>query len=108
LLHKVDPILLNIINSNYDLMPQNINVNKSAKQFTVLDAISRTIEDADKITNVMKMNNAEVELFKMTLCFRDRFLSNKKRVFMPKGLSAHSSVFNLSGSSRWEALRFDS
>ncbi len=78
-------------------MSESINVNKSAKQFVVLDAISRRIEDADKLTRVIKVNNAEFELFKMTLYFKDRFFSNKRRVFMRKRLIAHSSAFNLNG-----------
>jgi hypothetical protein len=78
-------------------MSESINVNESTKQFMVLDAISRRIEDADKLTRVIKVNNAEFELFKMTLYFKDRFFSNKRRVFMRKRLSAHSSAFNLNG-----------
>jgi hypothetical protein len=52
-------------------MSESINVNNSAKQVMVLDAISRRIEEADKITRIMKVNNAEVELFKRVLFFRD-------------------------------------
>jgi hypothetical protein len=84
-------------------MSESINANKSAKQFIVLDTISRTIKDTYKIykiVRVMKMNIAEAELFKMTQYFRDRYLSNKRRVFMSKELSAHSSAFNLSGNGR--------
>lgn len=78
-------------------MYESINVNKSAKKFMVLDAITRRIEDASKITRIMKVNTAELELFKMTLYFRDRFFSNKRRVFVPRGLGVHSFAFNLSG-----------
>ena len=81
-------------------MSESINVNNSAKQFKVLDTISRTIKDAYKIARVMKRNNTNAELFKMTLYFKDRYLSNKTRVFKPKELSAHSSAFNLNGSGR--------
>ncbi len=77
-------------------MSESINVRKSAKQFMVLDAVSRRIEDVDKLTRVIKVNNAEFELFKMTLYFKDPFFSNKRRVFMRKRLGAHSSAFNLS------------
>ena len=78
-------------------MYESINVNKSAKKFMVLDAIKWRIEDASKITRIMKVNTAEFELFKMTLYFRDRFFSNMRRVFVPRGLGLHSFAFNLSG-----------
>lgn len=81
-------------------MSESINVNKSAKQFLVLDTISRTIKDAYKIARVMKRNNTDAELFKMTLYFKDRYLSNKTRVFMSKKLNAYSSASNLNGSGR--------
>ena len=80
-------------------MSESINVKKRAKHFMVFDAISRRIEDVGKITRVIKVNNAEVELFNRTLYFRDWFFSNKRRVFAPKGLAVHSSVFSLSGGS---------
>jgi hypothetical protein len=88
-------------------MSESINVNKSAKQVIVLNAISRRIEEDDKITRIMKVNNAEVELFMRVLFFRDRYFSNKRRVFMPKELNSHSSAFNLSGGHKKEAWRFD-
>lgn len=78
-------------------MSESINVRKSAKNFMVFDTISRRIEDVGKITRVIKVNDAEVELFNGTLYFRDRLFSNKRRVFAPKGLGAHSSAFNLCG-----------
>jgi hypothetical protein len=79
------------------VISESINVKRSAKQFMMFDAISRRIEDVGKITRVIKVNNAEVELFNRTLYFRDWFFSNKRRVFAPKGLGVHSSVFSLSG-----------
>lgn len=81
-------------------MSESINVRKSAKNFMVFDTISRRIEDVSKITRVIKVNDAEVELFNGTLYFRDRLFSNKRRVFAPKGLGAHSSAFNLCGGRR--------
>lgn len=63
----------------------------------MFDAISRRIEDVGKVTRVIKVNDAEVELFNGTLYFRDRLFSNKRRVFALKGLGIHSSAFNLSG-----------
>jgi hypothetical protein len=81
-------------------MYESINVKKGAKHFRVFDAISRRIEDVGKITRVIKVNNAEVELFNRTLHFRDRLFSNKRRVFAPRGLGIHSSAFKLSGGRR--------
>lgn len=80
-------------------MSESINVNKIAKHFMVLDVISSRIEDADKIIRITNMNknNSDAKLFKVALYFRDRFLPNKRRVFMPRGLSStHSCAFNLS------------
>jgi len=51
-------------------MSESINVKKSAKHFMVFDAISRRIEDVGKITRVIKVNNAEHELFNRTLVFQ--------------------------------------
>lgn len=67
----------------------------------VLDVISRRIEYADKIIRTMKMNNSEAaESFKAGSYFSYQFLPNKRRVFMPKGVSANSSAFNISVGSR--------
>ncbi len=67
------------------MVSESINVKKSAKQTMVFDAISRRIEDVGKIARIIKMSNAaEVELFDRTLYFRDRIISNKRRVFAPK------------------------
>jgi hypothetical protein len=82
-------------------MSESININESAKQFIMLDVISRRIEDADKIIRTMKMNNSEAaESFKAGSYFSYQFLPNKRRVFMPKGVSADSSAFNISVGSR--------
>jgi hypothetical protein len=81
-------------------MSESIKVNKSTKQFMALDVISSGIEDADNIIRIMLMNNSEVELFKAGSYFSYQFLPNKRKVFMPKGISADSSVFNLSIGSR--------
>jgi hypothetical protein len=82
-------------------MSESININESARQFMVLDVISRRIEDADKIKRTMKMNNAEAaEPFKAVSYFSYHFLPNKERVFMPKGVNADSSAFKLSVGSR--------
>ncbi|MDP8888463.1 MAG: hypothetical protein M3M89_02390 [Thermoproteota archaeon] len=90
-------------------MSESINVNKSIKQFMVLDVISRRIEDADRIVRIMKMNNSEVESFKAGPYFSYQFLPNKIRVFMPKGVSADSSAFNFSVVAvKGVTLRFDS
>jgi hypothetical protein len=102
-------ILLNIINSNYYLMSERININEITRQFMVLDVISRRIEDADKINRTMKMNNAEAaESFKAGSYFSYHFLPKKRRVFMPKGVNADSSAFNLSVGSRRGDYNIDS
>jgi hypothetical protein len=83
------------------------NINESAGQFMVQDVISRRIEDADKRT--MKMNNAEAtESFRAVSFLSYHFLPNKRRVFMPKGVSADSSAFNLGVDSQGVTLIFDS
>jgi hypothetical protein len=77
------------------------NINESTRQFMVLDVTSRRIEDADKIKRTMKMNNAEAaESFIGVSYFNYHFLPNKRRVFMPKGVSEDSSTFNLVVGSR--------
>jgi hypothetical protein len=72
------------------------NINESSGQFMVQDVISRRIEDADKIKRTMKINNAEAtESFRAVSFLSYHFLPNKRRVLMPKGVSADSSAFNL-------------
>ena len=85
-------------------MSESINTNESIRHFMVLDVVSRRIEDVDKIKRTMKMKNAEAaESFKAGSYFRYYFLLNKRRVFVPKGVSADSSALNLSvGSQRSE------
>jgi hypothetical protein len=72
-------------------MSGSINVNKSTKQLIALDAISRpTKEGADNIARTMRTNSrGEEGRFKITLCFRDQFLSNKRKHRMSKRLGAH-------------------
>ena len=78
-------------------MSESINANEGTGHFTVLDMISRRIEDADKIKRTMKMNNAEVaESFKGVSFLSYHFSPNKRRILMPKGVSADASAFNLS------------
>lgn len=91
-------------------MSDSININESAKQFMVLDVISRRIEHADKIKRTMKMNNnaKAAESLKAGSCFRYDFLPKERRVFMPKRVSADSFAFNLSVCSRRVTLIFDS
>ena len=82
-------------------MSESNNTNEGAGQFTVLDVISRRIEDPDKIKRTLKMNNAEIaESFAADSFLSYHFLPNKRRVFMPKGVSADSFTFNLSIRSR--------
>jgi hypothetical protein len=82
-------------------MSESINIDESVRRIMVQDVISRRIEDADKIKRTMKMNNAEsAESFRAVSFLSYHFLPNKRRVFMPKGVSADSSAFNLSVDSR--------
>jgi hypothetical protein len=78
-------------------MSESINANEGTGQFTVLDIISRRMEDADKIKRTMKMNNAGAAgSFKGVSFLSYHFSPNKRRIFMPKGVSADESAFNLS------------
>ena len=78
-------------------MSESINANEGTGQFTVLDIISRRMEDADKIKRTGKMNNAEAAgSFKGVSFLSYHFSPNKRRIFMPKGVSADESAFNLS------------
>jgi hypothetical protein len=82
-------------------MSESINANEVTGQFTALGMISRRIEDDDKIKITMKTNNAEAaESFRGVSFLSYHFSPNKRRIFMPKGLGADSSAFNLSVDSR--------
>ena len=82
-------------------MSESINANEGTAQFTVLDIISRRMEDADKIKRTMKMNNAGAAGSVKGVSFLSyHFSPNKRRIFMPKGVSADESAFNLSVESR--------
>ena len=83
-------------------MSERINANGGTGQFAVLEMISRRIEDDNKIKITMKMNNAETaESFKGVSFLSYYFSPNKRRIFMPKGVSAYSTAINLSvGSQR--------
>ena len=90
-------------------MSESINMNESARQFMLFDVILRRIEDADKIKRTMKVSNAEAaESFKAGSYFGYYFLPNKRRVFMPKGVSADTSTFNLALAVQEVTLIFDS
>ena len=78
-------------------MSESINANEGTGGFTVLEMISRRIEDTDKIKTTIKMNNAKAaESFKGVSFLGYHFSTNKRRIFMPKGVSADESAFNLS------------
>jgi hypothetical protein len=78
-------------------MSESIHANERTRQFTVPDMISRRIEDADKIKRTVKMNNAEAAgSFKGVSFLSYHFSPNKRRIFMPKGVSSDESAFNLS------------
>jgi hypothetical protein len=86
-------------------MSESNNTNEGAGQFTVLDVISRRIEDPDKIKRIENMSNAEAaESFKAVSFLIYYFLLNKRRVFMSKRLSQDSSAFNLSVNNRREGF----
>jgi hypothetical protein len=86
-------------------MSESNNTNEGAGQFTVLDVISRRIEDPDKIKRIENMSNAEAaESFKAVSFLSYHFLPNKRRVFMSKRLSQDSSAFNLSVNNRREGF----
>lgn len=86
-------------------MSESNNTNEGAGQFTVLDVISRRIEDPDKIKRIENMSNAEAaESFKADSFLSYHFLPNKRRVFVSKGVSAGSSAFNLSVNNRREGF----
>ena len=78
-------------------MSESINANEGTGGFTVLEMISRRIEDTDKIKTTINMNNAKAaESFKGVSFLGCHFSTNKRRIFMPKGVSADESAFNLS------------
>jgi hypothetical protein len=61
-------------------MSESINANEGTGQFTVLDIISRRMEEADKIKRTMKMNNARAAgSFKGVSFFKLSFLAEQKK-----------------------------
>jgi hypothetical protein len=83
-------------------MSECINIEGSAGQFTLLDVILRRLGVGDKSKRTVHMSNAEAtESLKTVSYFSYHFLPNKRRrVFMRKGLSGDSAIFNLSIDSR--------
>lgn len=70
-------------------MSESNNTNEGVGQFTVLDVISRRIEDADKIKRTLKMNNAETaESFKADSIFKLSFLAEQKKSFYVKTIKS--------------------
>ena len=78
-------------------MSERINTNGGTGQFTVLEMISRRIEDDDKIKRTKKMNNAETAESSKGVSFLSYYFSpNKIRIFMPKGVNKCRFICNQS------------
>ena len=62
-------------------MSSEVNIRESPNHFIVLDAISRGINNVDKISRVSKLNKSEVELIVNDLVFQRLVMMNEKRGF---------------------------
>lgn len=62
-------------------MSSEVNIRESPNHFIVLDAISRGINNIDKISNVSKIPKTEVELIVNDLVFQRLITINEKRGF---------------------------
>ena len=60
----------------------NINVNKSAIQLMVFNPVSRSIRDADNIGRTIRVENAGVELFRISSYFNKRFFSTNRGILV--------------------------
>ena len=69
-------------------MSENIKVVESPKHFVVLDAISRGVEDADKIAKVTKTNKAEVEMILNDLSAQRLIIVEQKKGLFGKKFQA--------------------
>jgi hypothetical protein len=63
-------------------MSNEVNIDHSPNHFIVLDAISRGINNIDKISRVSKLSKAEVELIVNDLIFQRLVIRNEKRGFL--------------------------
>jgi hypothetical protein len=78
--------LLNKFNSYFNRMSESINVNESSKHFLLLDAISREIEDTGKMSKVMKIDKAEVEIVLNGLTFQRLIIVEQKKGLFAKNV----------------------
>jgi DNA-binding MarR family transcriptional regulator len=69
-------------------MSDNIKVIESPKHFTVLDAISRGVEDSGKIAKVTKIDKAEVEMVLNDLAVQRLVTIEQKKGLFGKKLQA--------------------
>jgi hypothetical protein len=76
--------LLNKFDSYFNRMSESINVNESSKHFLLLDAVSKEIEDTGKMSKVMKIDKAEVEIVLNDLTVQRLIIVEQKKVFLRK------------------------
>jgi hypothetical protein len=69
-------------------MSESININESPKHLMVLDSISRGIEDAGKMSKVMKIDKAEVEIILNDLTFQRLIIVEQKKGLFAKKMQA--------------------
>ena len=62
-------------------MSSEVNIRESPNHFIVLDAISRGINNVDKISRVSKLNKSEVEIIVNDLVFQRLVMMYEKRGF---------------------------
>ena len=63
-------------------MSDEVNIGHSPNHFIVLDAISRGINNIDKISRVSKLSKDEVEQIVKDLVFQRLVIRNEKRGFL--------------------------
>ncbi len=63
-------------------MSKEVNIGHSPNHFIVLDAISRGMNNIDKISRVAKLSKSEVELIVNDLVFQRLVIGNEKRGFL--------------------------
>jgi DNA-binding MarR family transcriptional regulator len=63
-------------------MSKEVNIGHSPNHFIVLDAISRGMNNIDKISREAKLTKSEVELIVKDLVFQRLVISNEKRGFL--------------------------
>ncbi|HEY7228631.1 MAG TPA: MarR family transcriptional regulator [Nitrososphaeraceae archaeon] len=63
-------------------MSDEVNIGQSPNHFMVLDAVSRGMNNIDKISRVSKLSKAEVELIVNDLVFQRLVIRNERRGFL--------------------------